>query len=122
MAYSNPYGLTKREFKERLIKSSFSIFRKLKYSSNLTKIFKFVSGTDWETEVFLEFDIKKTAFGILTDEVVSAKYLLHYIVQGSYTTTEFTDDEVIDYDLSLYVKYKDGTEFEKILNDGDVNL
>lgn len=117
-----PFGLSKKELKEKLIKASFSIFRKQKLSSNLTKIFKFVSGTDWETEVLVEFGIKNTSFGVLNDEVVSSKYLLHFIIQGSYISSEFIDDEVVDFDLSLYVKFKDGSEFEKIITDGEVNL
>ena len=117
-----PFGLSKKELKEKITKAAFTIFRKHKLSSNLTKIFKFVSGTDWETEILIEFGIKNTSFGVLNDEVVKAQYLLHFIIQGSYISSEFVDDEVVDFDLSLYVKFKDGSEFEKIITDGEVNL
>ena len=119
---NNPYGISKREFKERLIKSSFTLFRKLKLFTNLTKIYKFESGTDWTTEVFLEFDIKKSAFGILENEIIKATYQLHYIIQSNYVASEFLDDETLDFDLTLFVKYKDGNEFEKILQDGEIEL
>lgn len=118
-----PYNLSRKEFKSRLIRGSFSVLRNLKLFKYIDKTFKFVSGTDWETEVFIEFPIKKTSFGITEEDVLESYYTFHYIIQDvQLNTKDIKGEETIDYDLTFYVKYKGGTEFEKIIQDGDLDF
>mgnify|MGYP006921306055 CR=1 FL=1 len=118
-----PSNLTRKQFKEKLIKESYSLFKSLSLLKYLEKTYKFASGTDWESEVFIEFKIKKDSFGITKDDVLTANYVLHYIIQDiKFDDLEIDEEESIDYDLTFYVKYKGGVEFEKIIQDGKIDF
>jgi len=116
------FGFSQKTLKSKLIKSSISILRKLSLLKWVDKNYKFVAGTDWKTEVFLEFPIKKTSFGVTQSDVDNAKYTFHFIIQSEYYSEDDVEEATVDYDLTFYVEYKGGSDFEKVVDDGEIIL
>lgn len=119
---TSPFGWSQKELKSRIIQSSYSILRRLGYSKWVNKTHKFLSGTNYFTEVFIEFPIKNEAFGVTAEYVDKGKYIFHYIIQSEYTSKEDLEETLVDYELIFIVEYKSGSEFEKIIYSGGIEL
>lgn len=117
----NPYKLNTKKFKSLLIKEALTLFRKLSFYKYIQKNYKVASGTDWKTEVFLEFPLEKDALGIMKDLVFDSRLKLHYILQDVWED-EYVDEAEVDFDLTLLIKLKNGQEIEEVLTDGQIEL